>query len=95
MNLEEMWKRLAQHQPFADRRGYGPEWATMCAERTEEAAWAAKSAAKSASEADEAASVSASAAAWALMLVSEEAKAEAAREADEAVRWVSRSEEQK
>lgn len=34
MTLEEMWNRLAVHQPFADARGYGPEWANMCNERT-------------------------------------------------------------
>lgn len=39
--LDEMWVRLAQHQPYADQRGYGPEWARMCRERTPEAAWAA------------------------------------------------------
>ena len=41
MNLEEMWQRLAQHQPYADQRGYGPAWAAMCEQRTEGAAWAA------------------------------------------------------
>ena len=41
MNLEEMWQRLAQHQPYADQRGYGPAWAAMCAERTADAALAA------------------------------------------------------
>jgi len=43
MILDDMWDRLAQHQPFADARGYGPEWAKMCAERTPDAAaaWAA------------------------------------------------------
>ena len=42
MNLEEMWARLAQHQPFADRRGYGPAWAAMCEERTQDSAWEAQ-----------------------------------------------------
>jgi len=41
MSLEEMWQRLAQHQPYADKRGYGPEWARMCEERTEAAVLAA------------------------------------------------------
>ncbi len=34
MTLDEMWVRLAQHQPFADARGYGEAWAKMCEERT-------------------------------------------------------------
>ena len=48
MNLEEMWQRLAQHQPYADQRGYGPAWAAMCEQRTEGAAWAAAEAARAA-----------------------------------------------
>jgi hypothetical protein len=38
MTLDEMWQRLAQHQPYADERGYGEAWAKMCRERTPEAA---------------------------------------------------------
>jgi hypothetical protein len=34
MNINEMWQRLAQHQSYADQRGYGEAWAKMCAERT-------------------------------------------------------------
>jgi hypothetical protein len=41
MSIEQMWERLAQHQPFADERGYGEAWRRMCEERTEEAAWTA------------------------------------------------------
>ena len=52
MNLDEMWDRLAQHQPIADVRGYGPAWAVMCAERTQDAAWAATRAAVQAAEAE-------------------------------------------
>ena len=37
MSLDQMWDRLAQHQPFADERGYGKAWARMCEERTEAA----------------------------------------------------------
>ena len=44
MNLDKMWNRLAQHQPYADKRGYGPAWAAMCAERTADAARAADAA---------------------------------------------------
>lgn len=35
--LARMWERLAAHQRFADTRGYGDAWATMCRERTREA----------------------------------------------------------
>jgi hypothetical protein len=38
VTIEEMWNRLAAHQPFADEQGYGPEWARFLEERTEEAA---------------------------------------------------------
>ena len=33
MNTDEMWTRLEAHQPFADRRGYGQQWASMCFDR--------------------------------------------------------------
>jgi hypothetical protein len=36
--IDQMWERLAQHQPFADERGYGEAWRMMCDERTEDAA---------------------------------------------------------
>ena len=39
--LDQMWERLAEHQPFADERGCGPEWKRMCEERTLVAATAA------------------------------------------------------
>lgn len=45
VNLDEMWARLATHQPWADQRGYGKVWARMCELRTEEAALAAARAA--------------------------------------------------
>ena len=38
MTLEEMWQRLEQHQPFANARGYGEAWVSMCREQTREAA---------------------------------------------------------
>ena len=80
MSLEEMWERLAAHQPFADERGYGPAWARMCVE----AAWGVEAAARPAWVADIAAWAAADAvAAWAWA------------EAAEAVRWIKRSEEQK
>ena len=31
MDIENMWERLAQHQPYADQRGDGPEWAAKAA----------------------------------------------------------------
>ena len=45
MTIDQMWERLAAHQPYADQRGYGEAWAQMCAERTPEAAEAAAAAA--------------------------------------------------
>jgi hypothetical protein len=36
--LAEMWRELAEYQPFADRDGHGESWRRMCAERTEDAA---------------------------------------------------------
>jgi hypothetical protein len=38
MTLDEMWERLEAHQPFADKRGYGPAWKQMCEERTRQTA---------------------------------------------------------
>jgi hypothetical protein len=43
--IDQMWEKFAEHQPFADERGYGEAWRRMCEERTEEAADAAFSAA--------------------------------------------------
>jgi len=94
MTLEEMWNRLAAHQPFADRRGYGPEWARMCAERSEAAAREAHAAAE--------AVVDAAWVAWAdALAVDAQWAADAAWvaaaadvDADGAVRWIQRSEEQ-
>ena len=31
MNINDMWNRLAQHQPFADELGHGPAWAAQVA----------------------------------------------------------------
>lgn len=45
-DLNEMWEALAQYQPYAEKRGFGAEWRTMCKERTEKAARAAKEAAR-------------------------------------------------
>jgi hypothetical protein len=36
--IDRMWERLAEHQRYADERGYGEAWAEMCQERTSEAA---------------------------------------------------------
>jgi len=32
-----IWERMGAHQRFADTRGYGDAWATMCRERTHDA----------------------------------------------------------
>lgn len=81
MKINDMWNRLAQHQPYADERGYGPAWAKMCAERTSDAA----------SKAEEAAAMSAWAAAadaaWAAEQAAEAAE-EAARAAKTAVQLI-------
>lgn len=44
-NLDKMWKELETHQPIADKKGYGAEWARMCELKTKEAAAAARGAA--------------------------------------------------
>ena len=71
--IDQMWTRLAQHQPEADRLGYGEAWRRMCEERTKGAAGAADAAAEARA---------ADAAAWAA-----EAAAWAADSADAAVVW--------
>jgi hypothetical protein len=58
--LNEMWTALAAYQPQADKAGHGDTWATMCREKTSEAAWSAAGAAASeATDAAEAAAMSA------------------------------------
>jgi len=32
--IDQMWEKFAEHQPEADRLGYGPEWKRMCEQRT-------------------------------------------------------------
>jgi hypothetical protein len=41
----EMWAALAAYQPYADRRGFGSQWAKMCTEKTQATALNAVSAA--------------------------------------------------
>jgi hypothetical protein len=36
--IAEMWRELAEYQPFAERDGHGESWRRMCEERTEDAA---------------------------------------------------------
>jgi len=59
--LDEMWQALEAHQPKPE---YAEAWATMCQERTEEAAWAAYHAAPIESAA-RAAAMAAARASWA------------------------------
>jgi hypothetical protein len=40
MTIDEMWDRLAAHQPYADQRGYGKEWQALCKYRTQQSAQA-------------------------------------------------------
>ena len=51
MTIEEMWIRLTAHQPYADARGYGEAWASMCREQTREAALNAAKAASDVADA--------------------------------------------
>ena len=37
--LDGMWQRLTEHQPYADKYGYGADWMIMCKTRKPEAAW--------------------------------------------------------
>ena len=89
----QMWQRLAQHQPFADQRGYGAVWAVMCAKRTPETAWVARDAAMSAKawSAADAAEWAAAATRGAASLTISAAMPEAAKRA---VHWIKRAEEQ-
>jgi hypothetical protein len=92
MNLNDMWDRLAQHQPYADARGYGPEWAVMCEQRTVKTAEAAAEAAAAAARAGtaEAWPPPAAAAAWAA-----DAAALAEAWAAKAVKWIDGAEGEK
>jgi hypothetical protein len=44
--LAEMWRELAEYQPFADRDGHGDTWRAMCEERTSCAADTARTVAR-------------------------------------------------
>jgi hypothetical protein len=52
--LDEMWTALAAYQPQADAEGHGKTWATMCREKTSDAARDAWSAAAYAADAADA-----------------------------------------
>ena len=79
MTIDDMWERLAAHQPFADARGYGPAWARMCRERTAAASEAARAWA-------------ARAAAWAARAAWSTWSAADAAEAAKAVTWIAKAE---
>jgi hypothetical protein len=83
--IDLMWERLAQHQPFADELGYGPEWKHMCNTRAEEDAWVA-----AAWAADAAWWAAKAEAAWAARAANE-AKAEAEWLAANAECWAERA----
>jgi hypothetical protein len=36
--LDEMWQRLTEHQPYADKYGYGADWMIMCKVHSRKAA---------------------------------------------------------
>ena len=54
ITLDEMWQRLTQHQPYADKRGYGADWMIMCKVRNHKAAYAAELAADAVSRVENA-----------------------------------------
>lgn len=83
--LDWMWITvLPQLQPIADENGFGKEWRTMCSERTEKAADAARAAARAAVYAADAAN----AAAWAAFESAEAAYAAVyAADAARAAAW--------
>ncbi len=92
MTIDQMWERLAQHQPYADQRGYGEAWARMCEERTADAAWAASNAA---AEAELAMREAELASCWLAAARAERAAAKAAQGAEawaEAVEWIEKAE---
>jgi hypothetical protein len=89
-DLNAMWTRLAEHQPFADQRGYGAEWREMCAERTPDAADAAAWVAQRCASGDAA---DAASTAWAAMLTANASAAWAAEAwAAEAIESINKSE---
>lgn len=93
MTLDQMWARLESHQSYANQRDYGPEWAQMCAERTEQAAWAAKVAAEVPSAEASKAAAAASWAMWAAAALSRvPPRAETTAWAERAVKWVEQAE---
>ena len=93
--IEQMWEKFAEHQPEADRLGYGAAWQRMCDERTEEAvdaawwaAWVARGAARAARWAAEAAS-------WAAASWAAADAADAERWAERAIECINQAEENK
>ena len=84
MNINDMWERLTTHQPYADAKGYGPDWARMCAARTAEAAWVAAWAAEAA--------LASALAAWAAEAAALAASLAADALAAEAVEWIEKAE---
>jgi len=83
MTLDEIWERLAQHQSYADQKGYGEAWAKMCAERTQDAAWEAVQATEVSAAAEQAADV-----AWAALRAAEEVE----ELATNAIEWIEKAE---
>jgi hypothetical protein len=81
MDIEKMWERLAQHQSYADQKGYGEAWAKMCAERTQDAAYAAGLAAGLAASA-------AAVSVWAALRAAEEVE----ELATNAMEWIEKAE---
>lgn len=66
MNLDQMWEELARYQPYAEKRGFGPEWLRMTTDKTSKAALGAELAASDVETAEE---LAATAAWWAARAV--------------------------
>ena len=94
MTIDQMWEKFTQHQPEADRLGYGEAWRRMCEERTEEALEAARSAAweAGAAVAAEAAGWTAVAAAVAALGCGAADAANANRCAEQAIKCINKAE---
>jgi hypothetical protein len=86
--LDEMWAALAVYQPKANAEGHGDTWATMCREKTSEAAAYAAYVAYASAEAADAARAAWSAAAVAYAKATASAEtAVAAKAAGDADWW--------
>jgi len=95
--IDLMWEKFAEHQPEADKRGYGEAWHRMCEERTMETADMAAETADAVAgawAAEAAAWYAARAAAWAARAAAD-AAANAECWAEYAIECINKAEENK